>query len=72
MFQGNSAKAKAYRNFVSSPEGKEQIDRYQCCGSTNTSNGYPGKQFTYSTISDSNWKNARCNNLDVISTNGIF
>jgi hypothetical protein len=72
MFQGNSPIAQSYRKFVSSPEGKEQLDRYQCGGYPGMYNGYPGKKFVYSNQSDNSWSNAQCNTLGVISPDGIF
>ena len=72
MFQGNSPQAKGYRKFVESPEGKEQLNRYQCSGFPGLYNGYPGKDFVYSSQSDDSWSNSQCNTLGVISPNGIF
>lgn len=72
-WQGNSKRAKMCRQMYANPEGKKQIDRYNC-GSAFT--GMPGKRFEYTPLSGPGWKNKRCegkqSDLCDVSRNGIF
>ena len=71
MWQGDSERAKYCRALADTKEGSEQISRYEC-GSGYT--GMPGGGFKYTTMSDSCWKNKRCDTPPsfAIENNGIF
>ena len=71
MHQGSSPRAKFCRNLASTPEGKAEIQRYEC-GSGFT--GMRGGGFKFTPLSDGCWKNARCRTPSScdIANNGIF
>lgn len=71
MCQGDSEYAKKCREFASTPEGMEQINRYNCGKGLN---GRPGRNFKFTPLSNACYKNERCqgpNNFNV-EDNGIF
>lgn len=57
MWQGSSEKAKYCQNLASTPEGKKEIDSYEC---GNGYNGLPGNSFEFTPMSNSMWKNEMC------------
>jgi hypothetical protein len=70
-WQGDSPRAKACRKLASTPEGQEQIQRFEC-GKGYT--GYPGRGFKFTPLSNNNWENERCKDLSIgsVEDNGIF
>jgi hypothetical protein len=73
LFQGDSAESKYCRSFYESPEGLKQVCNYNC--GKDQHNGYPIKHFEYTPLSNSQWKNERCDTpIDDtnIENNGVF
>lgn len=73
-WQGNSPRAQMCRQMYSTPEGKAEIDRYQCGTGYN---GMPGKGFVFTPLSNNRWCNERCKkgkpeDENDVSRNGIF
>ena len=71
MWQGDSGRAKFCRDLYSTPEGKAEINRFECgAGFT----GMPGRDFEFTPISDQHWRNKRCDSPSGcdIDDNGIF
>ena len=58
LYQGDSEKAKYCRSLYENPEGQEELCKFTC--GKDQHNGYPNANFQYSPLSNSNWKNERC------------
>ena len=70
MWQGDSEIAKFCRNLASTPEGKAEIDSYEC-GTGYT--GMPGGGFKDTPMSNGCWQNEMCRESSyLIRPNGIF
>jgi len=67
-WQGDSKRAKYCRKLASTPEGLDQINRYNCGDGFN---GMPGNGFKFTPISNDCWRNERCDTPDECN-NGIF
>ena len=57
MWQGSSEKAKYCQNLASTPEGKKEIDSYECGTGYK---GLPGRSFEFTPMSNSIRKNEMC------------
>lgn len=60
MWQGDSEQARYCRDLAKTPEGRVEISGYNCPSSYV---GSPGLPFYYSSLSDDNWRNTRCEDL---------
>ena len=65
MAQGDSERAKMCRELQESPEGKCEINSYNCAKGYR---GQPGGMFQFNPESDARWENTRCDGLDVEET----
>lgn len=71
MWQGDSEIAKYCRSLAATPEGKAEIDSYECGKGYN---GMPGNGFKDTPMSNSCWKNEMCTEGSdyLVRSNGIF
>lgn len=72
LYQGDSEEAKYCRSLYENPEGQEKLCRFSC--GKDQHNGYPIGNFQYSPLSNSQWKNERCDTppTDNIEDNGVY